>query len=88
MSRLWFLVEKLLWSCKSSSFNKLCRTPRSLSIGIFDFAESGIILRSSPPRTLVLTSRQVVIRTSGAFKSLWSEQDGDLTFLHKIQLFF
>ncbi len=46
------------------------------------------MLRSSPPRTFVLTSRQVVITTSGAFKSLWSEQDGDLTFLHKIQLFF
>ncbi len=43
--------------------------------------------RSSPPRTFVLTSRPVVITTSGAFKSLWSEQDGDLTFLHKIQLF-
>ncbi len=43
--------------------------------------------RSSPPRTFVLTSRRVVITTSGAFKSLWSEQDGDLTFLHKIQLF-
>ncbi len=47
-----------------------------------------IMLRSSPPRTFVLTSRQVVITTSGAFKSLWSEQDGDLTFLHKIQFFF
>ncbi len=22
------------------------------------------------------------------FKSLWSEQDGDLTFLHKMQFFF
>ncbi len=43
--------------------------------------------RSSPPWTFVLTSRRVVITTSGAFKSLWSEQDGDLTFLHKIQLF-
>ncbi len=47
----------------------------------------GLMLRSSPPRTFVLTSRQVVITTSGAFKSLWSEQDGDLTFLHKIQFF-
>ncbi len=47
----------------------------------------GVMLRSSPPRTFVLTSRQVVITTSGAFKSLWSEQDGDLTFLHKIKLF-
>ncbi len=46
------------------------------------------MLRSSPPRTFVLTSRQVVITTSGAFKSLWSEQDGDLTFLHKTQWFF
>ncbi len=46
-----------------------------------------LMLRSSPPRTFVLTSRRVVITTSGAFKSLWSEQDGDLTFLHKIQLF-
>ncbi|XP_026091212.1 uncharacterized protein LOC113064577 [Carassius auratus] len=26
-SRLWFLVEKLLWSCKSSVLNKPCRTP-------------------------------------------------------------
>ncbi len=49
---------------------------------------STVMLRSSPPRTFVLTSRQVVITTSGAFKSLWSEQDGDLTFLHKIKLFF
>ncbi len=46
------------------------------------------MLLSSPPGTFVLTSWQVVITTSGAFKSLWSEQDGDLTFLHKIQWFF
>ncbi len=26
--------------------------------------------------------------TSGALKSLWLEQDGDLTFLHKILLFY
>ncbi len=37
---------------------------------------------------LVFTSRQVVITTSGAFKSLWSEQDGDLTFLQKFNYFF
>ncbi len=35
------------------------------------------MLRSSPPETFV-------IMTPGMFKSLWSEQDGDLTFLHKI----
>ncbi len=46
------------------------------------------MLRSSPPGKFVLTSWQIVITTSGAFKSLWSEQDGDLTFLHKIQWFF
>ncbi len=49
---------------------------------------NNVMLRSSPPRTLVLTSRQVVITTSGAFKSLWSEQDGDLTFLQKFNYFF
>ncbi len=31
---------------------------------------------------------KIVIMRSGAFKSLWWEQDGDLTFLHKIQLSF
>ncbi len=44
-----------------------------------------LMLCSSPPGKFVLTSWQVVITTSGAFKSLWSELDGDLTFLHKIQ---
>ncbi len=64
------------------------------ALGVVTFAEKSVnttdgelLLRSSPPRTFVLTSRQVVITTSGAFKSLWSEQDGDLTFLHKIKLF-
>lgn len=27
----------------------------------------------------------VVITTSDAYKSLWSEQDGDVPFLHKLQ---
>ncbi len=47
-----------------------------------------LMLRSSPHGTFVLTSWQVDIRTSCAFKSLWSEQDGHLTFLHKIQRHF
>ncbi len=37
----------------------------------------------SLPGTFILTSWQVVITTSGMFKSLWSEQDGDSTFYTK-----
>lgn len=34
-------------------------------------------------------SWEVVIKMSGAFKYLWSEQDGNAPFLHKIlQVFF
>lgn len=35
----------------------------------------------------VFMSLEDVIRMSGAFMSIWSEQDGDVTFLHKFARF-
>ncbi len=56
---------------------------KEIILNILGFMSS-VMLRLSPPGTFVLTSWQVVIMTLGAFKSLWSEQDGNLTLLHKI----
>ncbi len=38
-----------------------------------------------PPGKFILVSWEVVIMMSGAFKSLWLEQDGNVPFLHEIQ---
>ncbi len=44
-----------------------------------------LMVRSSPPGKFVFKSWQVVISTSGAFKSIWLEQEVDAPFLPKIQ---
>lgn len=39
-------------------------------------------MRSSNPEKLVFTSWEVVLTTSGVFKSLWSDQDGGVLSLN------
>ncbi len=62
-----------------------------LLLGLEDRRRNGVIQDKTVVTVIVRSHRSIVmdityvITTSGAFKSLWSEQDGDLTFLHKIQ---
>lgn len=40
------------------------------------------VVHSNPPGKFLLMNREVVIKTSGVFKSLWLEQDGSLISLN------
>lgn len=42
-------------------------------------------MHSSPPGKFAFMSWEVVMTTSGVFKYLWSEQNGNAPFLHTIQ---
>ncbi len=52
---------------------------------IFYMIILSLMVCSSPPGKFIFKSWQVVISTSGAFKSIWLEQEADAPFLPKIQ---